>query len=140
MFPLLGGRRRFFDDERRERTGLYGQMRSFMYAGAKSCRALKVSSRILYSIRYSTGSQCNASRTGVMWSRNLVCETSLAAEFWIRCNLAISHFGRPKSRLLQQSSRDEINVCIRRSVVFVKRCRFCDTFDMFFYIKLVITP
>ena len=48
---------------------VYGQMRSFMYVGSKSCRALKVSNIILYSIRYSTGRQCNASRTGVMWSR-----------------------------------------------------------------------
>ena len=102
-----------------ERTSWFVWADEVLYVcWCKIMQDLKVSNIILYSIRYSTGSQCNASRTGVMWSRYFVRETNLAAEFWIRCNLAISHFGRPKSRL---SSRDDTNACTRRSVAFESR-------------------
>ena len=62
--------------------------KSLMYCGPILFRALKVNSRILYSIRLRTGSQCNLARIGEICSYFLVPVRSRAAEFSMHCRLS----------------------------------------------------
>ena len=55
--------------ERSWRPGSYILIKSVMYAGARLWIARNVSTSNLYITRNRIGSQCNAIRTGVMWSR-----------------------------------------------------------------------
>ena len=55
---------KFFPEERRLRLGTYSVRRLNIYAGAQPCIALQVISRILYSVRSFTGSQCSPFKTG----------------------------------------------------------------------------
>ena len=57
--------------------------------------ALKVKSKILKCIIYLTGSQCNSSKTGVIWSYLRLEVSNLAAAFCTLCSLVISQSGRP---------------------------------------------
>ena len=45
----------------------------------------------------------------------------LAALFWTFCNFLILRFEMPKSKLLQKSSLEDTNACIKDSVVFRSR-------------------
>ena len=69
-------------EDLRLRDCTYGTKSCEIYAGAKSCRALKVINKILKSILKQMGSQCRDARTGVIWSYFLDLVKSLAAEFW----------------------------------------------------------
>ena len=52
-----------------------------MYEGARPCKALNVTSSVLKTILYFTGSQWRDARIGVMWDLWLVLVNSLAAAF-----------------------------------------------------------
>ena len=66
-----------------------------MYAGAEWLyRVLYTRDSTLYIILLCTGNQCKESNTGLMWSRFLVPDTSLAAAFWANCRGAIVNLGR----------------------------------------------
>ena len=58
-------------------------IKSVMYAGARLWIARNVSTSNLYITRNRIGSQCNAIRTGVMWSRRRCRIIKRAAEFCV---------------------------------------------------------
>ena len=68
-----------------------------------------------------TGSQCNWWRIGVIWVNFLERVISLAAEFWMRCNLFSWQSERPYNKLLQLSMREDTNACTSISVVFISK-------------------
>ena len=74
--------------ELRFRGGVLTLSKSLMYCDPMLFRALKVNSRILYSIRLHTGNQCNLARIGEICSYFLVPVRSRAAEFCTHCSLS----------------------------------------------------
>ena len=74
-------------------AGVYGGRESVMYAGPWLLSALCINSKTLKSILWETGSQWRVYRTGVMCSLFFVLVNSLAAEFWMSCNLSMACFG-----------------------------------------------
>lgn len=64
-------------------------------------RRRRRSRRTLKTVLKDTGSQCGASKTGVMFSLFLVFAKCLSAEFCISCSFPIDLSGRPVKRALQ---------------------------------------
>ena len=58
---------------------------SLMYSGTWSCKVRYTKSSTLKSILFSTGSQCNAFSTWVIWSNFFVPINNLAGAFCIHC-------------------------------------------------------
>ena len=73
--------------EWRDLVGTYGWSRSAMYTGVLSVWDLNANRSILYWMRYLTGQQWRAMRVWEVWSGFLFWAITLAALFWISCNL-----------------------------------------------------
>ena len=71
------------DNDRRWRVDLYSCLSSYKYSGVNPWIHLYVKIKILYILRYLTGSQCNFWSTWVIWSWKRVRVTSLETEFCI---------------------------------------------------------
>ena len=95
-----------------DRVGTYSCRRSAMYSDASPFSALYTWMSSLYCILCSNGSQCRFTRTGLIWSPMRVRVTTRAAMFWHLCSLATVSPGRPASRALFRSKRDETKAWI----------------------------
>ena len=82
------------------------------YCGASPCRALKVRSRILYSILCGTGSQWRSINTSSIFLEEGVRVRILATMCSIRCNRLCCPSGSPYKVALQKSILDVTNAWI----------------------------
>ena len=130
---VLTGRteRRFCEDDRSGRAGMWWWIRSVMYEGERLFSALKHIMRILNITRFSTGNQWRSWRIGEIESLERAPDISLAAVFWILWTRYMSFFGRPYKRTLQLSTWDIINEWTKVSIDFLFRyCRICPILRM----------
>ena len=101
-------KRLLFDLRLEEHLGLI-VIESLIYGGSSPWIALKTKINILNWIRGRTGSQWRSWSACVTWEYLRMFIASLAAAFWIRCNLTICDLDKPFRGPLQKSKRPVIN-------------------------------
>ena len=109
---VWGTLKRFASEDRSGRGVGLGLSSCAIYWGASPCKALKVRSTILYSIRFLTGSQWSSFSIGVMRIVEDVNVMIRAAMFSIRWSRLSWLSGRPKNVTLPLPSLDVTNACI----------------------------
>ena len=99
------------------RWDLLMSIKSIRYLGAQLCKHLCIKHRTLKSIRSRIGSQCNVFSASVELSNLERRRTTLAAQFWMRCNFLMLLSGKPVKIQFAKSRCDSTNDVARSFAV-----------------------